>query len=222
MSELERLVHEMAAMNTAFYPLQIILGAIAVSLGVMIFIKPGKWTSRGMKLLLGFMYSLIAWGVAICYINLRGTYYLFTATVHGLVAILFFLSLTKGDIEFDLTKKGNYPLLSSALMLYGVIVYPIMEIALGYNWPGMFVFGALCPTGVFAVGTLLSAHSTAKESQTYRLLLGLVSIGAIICGGRTILIGGVFDFSYFGSGLVGVYYLSRALTRSDSGAGWDA
>ena len=213
MSELERLVYEMAEINVAFYPFQIVVAILAIALTLLTYIYPGKWINRSMKIFLGVIYSLIAWGVTVCYINLQGGYYLFTAITHALVAILFFLSLRNPIIDFDLSNKNNVPLLSAFLTIYGVIIYPLVEFFLGYSWPRMFVFGALCPTGIYAIGTLLSSFSTANKTKQYLLLLSLISLGAIICGGRTILIGGVFDFSYFGSGLLGLYKLREGWAK---------
>jgi hypothetical protein len=213
MSELERLVYEMAELNVAFYPFQIVVAILAIALTLLTYVNPGKWINRSMKIFLGVIYSLIAWGVTVCYINLQGGYYLFTAITHALVAILFFLSLRIPIIDFDLSNKKNIPLLSAFLTIYGVIIYPLVEFVLGYSWPRMFVFGALCPTGIYAIGTLLSSFSTANKTKQYLLLLSLISLGAIICGGRTILIGGVFDFSYFGSGLLGLYQLREGWAK---------
>ena len=113
MSELERLVHEMAELNTAFYPLQIVFAALAIGLTVLSFIRPSKWVDRGTKLYLGILYSIISWGVAVCYFNLRGGYYLFTALNHSLVALLFFSSIREEEISFNLrsSKHGLLPVL---------------------------------------------------------------------------------------------------------------
>ena len=218
MIELERLITEMAELNTAFYPLQIIVAVLAISLTTLTFIKPSKIVDRGMKLFLGTLYSLISWGVAVCYINLRGGYYLFTALNHALVALLFFLSIRNIEISFNLKTRSKLSLLSVFLAVYGVFIYPLVELILGYTWPEIFVFGALCPTGIYTVGTLSSSLTTAQGSKTYLFLFGLVSLGAVICGLRTILIGGVFDISYFGSGLIGFYILYKGanINRSQS------
>ena len=215
MSELERLVHEMAELNTAFYPLQIVFAALAIGLTMLSFIRPSKWVDRGTKLYLGILYSIISWGVAVCYFNLRGGYYLFTALNHSLVALLFFSSIRKEEISFN-PKSSKHGLLSVFLVIYGVFIYPLVELILGYTWPGIFVFGALCPTGIYTVGTLSGSTPAAHRSKTYMSLLGLVSLGAIVCGLRTVLIGGVFDVSYFGSGVIGLYILFKGLRSAAS------
>lgn len=206
-SELERLVHEMGQLNEAFFPAQIIFAAIAVILTWWCFTRPEQVSSKLMKGFLALLYGLIAYGVTICFFNLQGIYYLFTAINHWLVSLLFIMSLFKNEIVFSLPEQRNFKTLSIILIIYGILIYTIVELLLGYTWPGIFTFGALCPTSIFAIGVNITAIPGNYQSKVYIWLLGLLSTGAIICRGRTVLIGGIFDLSYLTSGIIGFFVL---------------
>lgn len=206
-SELERLVYEMGQLNEVFFPGQIIIAAIAVILTWWCFTRPGKVSSKFMKGFLALLYGIIAYGVTICFFNLKGIFYLFTAVNHWAVSLLFIISLFKNEIEFNLPEQRNFKIVSIVLSLYGIFIYTLVELLMGYTWPGIFTFGALCPTSIFAIGVIITAIPGAQKSKVYIWLLGLLSTGAIICGGRTVLIGGIFDLSYFTSGIIGFFVL---------------
>ena len=208
-SELDRLVNEIAELNLTFFPTHIFIVVLAVVLTMLCYLRPSLLISKSMNLFLAILYAIMAYGVTVCYINLQGPYYLFTAVIQWGVSLLFFLSIFKGNILFKLPVQKDLRILSVILTAYGIFIYPLVEYAMGYTWPGIFVFGAICPTTVFSIGVLIMTAESVGKSKAYTMLLALISLGAVICATRTILIGGVFDISYLASGIIGFYSLYK-------------
>jgi hypothetical protein len=94
------------------------------------------------------------------------------------------------------------------MTLYGIFLYPLVELLMGYTWPRIFVL-SFCPMGIFAIGIIITAYPKLFESKLYQTLLILLSFGAVVFGTRTVLIGGIFDLSYLISGIIGFLILLK-------------
>lgn len=208
-NEMERLLHEIGELNTTFFPAYPIVALIAITLTALCYFRPSTAVSKLMKAFLALIYAMIAYGVAVCAFHLRGIYYIFTATTHSAVAIMLAVSVFKDEVQFALPAQRDLRILSIVLTIYGIFIYPLAELLLGYRWPEVFVFPSLCPATVFAEGVLIAAIQDAHKSKLYKWLLGILSTGAVVCATRTILIGGIFDLSYLASGIVGFYALLK-------------
>jgi hypothetical protein len=210
-NELDRLLSEIGELNTAFFPAQIMFAALATVLLLLCYSRSSVLGSRAMKALLAVIYALNVFGITKCAIELGGGFYAINAAMHGAITVMFVGSLFRNDILFILPEQRNLRILSVSLTSYGIFVYPVVELLLGYEWPEMFIFGAMCPTGMFAIGLLITSAMDARSPSLARWLLGMLSAAAVIVGARTVAVGGIFDIPYLISGLIGLYLLLRYL-----------
>ena len=208
-NELNRLLHEIGKINAAFFPAHFIFALLAFVLLLLCYSRPSTRASRLMKALLAIVYGINVYGITVCAIQLGGGFYLFNATIHAAITFMLTVSVFRNEILFSLPEQKNLRLLSIALATYGIFLYPVVELLLGYRWPEIFVFGAICPTTMFVEGILITAASNARDSMLFKWLLGTLSTAAVIVGIRTVLIGGIFDLPYMISGIIGFYVLLK-------------
>ncbi len=81
--------------------------------------------------------------------------------------------------------------LSVGFVLYALL-YPLLVLATGLAWPRMPAFGVPCPTTLFTAGLLL-----ALEPRTFRGLLVVPVIWALVGGSAAILLGVLPDLALF-------------------------
>jgi hypothetical protein len=208
-NELARLLHEIGQLNTTFFPVHIIFAILAIVLLLLCYFRSSAWGNRLMKVLLAIIYAINVYGITTCAISLGGGFYAFNAAIHGAATIMLAVSVFKDDILFSLPEQKDLRILSIALTTYGIFLYPVVELLLGYRWPEIFVFGAICPTTMFVEGVLITATLNVSGSRLFKWLLGTLSTSAVIVGFRTVLIGGIFDLPYLISGIIGFYVLLK-------------
>lgn len=206
--ELEKLLNEIGEINEKIFPAHIIIGIIAVSLTLWCYLKPNTINNRLMKGFLGIYYCIIVYTCVMCALNMQDIYYYLTVAVNTATCLVFIYSITKDEIRFGQSKSTEINLLSIIMTVYGIFLYPLVEIVMGYTWPRIFIF-SFCPMGIFAIGIVITAYPRVYDSKTYIVLLAFLSFGAVVFGTRTVLIGGLFDFSYIVSGIIGFIILLR-------------
>lgn len=207
-NELEELLNEIGEVNEALFPGHIIIGILVVILTLWCYLRPTTVNIRLMKSFLAIYYGVIVYTCIICALNMQGIFYYLTVIVHMGVCLLFIFSILKDEIIFGLPEQNGIKFLSIIMMTYGIFLYPLVELFMGYTWPRIFVL-SFCPMGIFAIGILITAYPRSSDSRTYQALLILLSLGAVVFGTRTVLIGGIFDLSYSISGIIGFLILLR-------------
>ncbi|MBN1534100.1 MAG: hypothetical protein JXA20_15625 [Spirochaetes bacterium] len=207
--ELHRIIQEIGRLNEQFFPAQIVGAALVVALAAFCLARPGRISSSLMKGLQAVLHGLIAYGMVVCLFNIGGFYYAFVALLECAVTALFAADIFCNTMQFSLPGRKDLRIMSLVLIIYGIVLYPAAELLMGYTWPAIAVFGALCPTSIVSIGVVMTAAPGAKRDRLLLWLLGLLSLGALVCGGRAVLMGGYFDISYLLSGVCGVYFLAR-------------
>ena len=106
--------------------------------------------------------------------------------------------------QLDYSTQKEISLLSYFLMIFGLFLYPIVEVLTGFPWPDMVFFGAECPTTIFLIGLFINA-----TPRTNKLLLAIVSINAVYTGFSFGFGGFPVDVFYGLAGLIGLYVLIK-------------
>ena len=207
-NELTKLLNEIGEINEKIFPAHIFIGIIAVVLALWCYLRPNKGSTRLINGFLAIYYGIIVFTCVMCALEMQDIYYYLTVLVHTGITLLFVFSFTKDNIIFGAPEHTGIKFLSIFMTVYGIFLYPLVEILLGYTWPKIFIL-SFCPMGIFAIGIVITAYSGLSESKSLQILLLLLSLGAIIFGTRTVLIGGVFDLSYLMSGVIGIIVLLR-------------
>ncbi len=207
-NELEKLLNEIGEINDAIFPGHVIIGTLVVILALWCYLKPSTVNTRLIKGFLAIYYGIIVYTCIMCVLNMQDIYYYLTVIVHIGVCLLFIFSILKDEIIFGLPEQDEIKFLSIFMAIYGIFLYPLVELFMGYTWPRIFVL-SFCPMGIFAIGIIITAYPRSSDSKTYQALLILLSLGAVVFGTRTVLIGGIFDLSYLISGIIGFFILLR-------------
>ncbi|MFW9995527.1 MAG: DUF6064 family protein [Candidatus Odinarchaeota archaeon] len=203
-----------AILNDVLFPFSILLPIffITVTLGLIYYCykRPGFKSSTYLKLFLAFVYMISGLQALLGEIvrdGLNTVSSLFVGVVGllamWLVSLLILLDIYWNKTFFDFTlADAEYKSVKIAgfiLMFTGIVIYPLVEILLGFTWPTMVFFGAECPTTIFLIGLLLSA--TPRTNKLFILILG---INAIITGGSFATMGFPVDFQYAVAGIIGL------------------
>ncbi len=142
--------------NTAVWPSQILLNIAALAVIALVFAKTpdaGRIASYGLALLwlwTGIVYHLLF------FTSINPAAYVFGT----LFIVQGFLFLWAGGIKNKISFSGKSDLrgyAASALVFYGLVLYPLIGYWLGHRYPQSPTFGAPCPTTIFTFGILLWA-----------------------------------------------------------------
>jgi len=131
-----------------------------------------------------------------------------TMALVGAFALWFVTIFLILDIIFNWTyisfnKKSYLTIISFLLIFIGIIIYPIVEMILGFTYPRMVFFGAECPTTIALIGLLVGGIP-----KTNKPLLIILSLNAIITGGSIALSGAYFDWLYALAGIIGIIVMT--------------
>ncbi len=129
------------------------------------------------------------------------------------IAVLLILDIIFNWTEIVVPHDNYLKSVSWFLIFAGIFIYPLLELALGFHYPGMVFFGAECPTTISLIGLLIGSIP-----RTNKILLVLVSLNAIATGGSVAIHGAGFDYLYAFAGVLGVLtlaiYFKQIFSRS--------
>jgi hypothetical protein len=141
--------------NTAVWPFQVVLIAIAIFSIVILIAKPHR-SRRSIPSVLAFFWLWMGVVYHLLYFTeINKAAYAFAA-IFILQGLLFLMYGFTGKLSFRL-QFNFYGITGSILMLYGLIVYPILGYLMGHIYPSSPIFGLPCPTTIFTLGILLCA-----------------------------------------------------------------
>lgn len=206
----EQLLQMIAQFNESFFPFSILIplifAVLTLSLLYYCYKTPGEKSSNYLKIEIASVYIYSGLTILLGIDTLGSIFGLIGILGMWLISFLLFLDIywKKTIFEFSFDSFRDAKVLGICLMITGMLVYPLLELILGYVWPGMVLFTAECPTTIFLIGLFLLA-----TPRTNKLLLGLISLNAIYTGGSVALSGFPVDFLYAASGIIGLVMLIR-------------
>jgi hypothetical protein len=191
--------------NTGIFPMQVVSLIVAIALTCLVSARPGTKASIMMKGYLSFTY---AWIVGVYYLLFGQSSFsigrLINSVLFSLVAVAFAADIFVGRTEFGLPKEKGKRYITFTLVVLALVVYPLLDWALGHPYPEVLMFGVVpCPTIIFSIGLLAAA--APKVDKTVYILLLLPGLGFGISG--PILFDFFVDFLLLGVGIYGLVVL---------------
>ena len=119
------------------------------------------------------------------------------------VSIFLILDVIFEWTEIKLPKRTHLKIISWSLIFAGIVLYPLLEIALGFTYPRIIFFGAECPTTISLIGILIGSIPKVNK-----LLFILISVSAIFIGFSVAINGATFDYLLGLAGVFGILMLT--------------
>ena len=126
--------------------------------------------------------------------------YLFGALYIIQSGLFFYAGVVKGKLLFSY-QPNKYSITGAVLVVYGLLIYPLLGMALGHIYPAQPTFGLPCPTTIFTFGLLLWT-----ETKTPKYILIIPAIWTIIGFFAALNFGIYEDIGLLISGVVGVLF----------------
>ncbi len=197
----EQFLSVFAEYNTAVWPAQIVLNAIALA-AIGLALWPSRHSSRLISLILGLFWSWMGavyhWAyfaainpVAVIFgalFLLEGTLFLWMGAIRNRI-----------DFRFAPNARGRA---GGLIILYALVIYPVLGTLLGHTYPQNPTFGLPCPTTIFTFGMLLWA-----ERALPKLLLVIPALWAVIGFSAAFQLGILEDTGLLLSGIIAVAWI---------------
>ena len=140
-----------ARYNVDVWPLQWVLVATGMAAAGVLFTK----SAHKERVCLALLSLLWAWMGAAYHLRYFATINP-AAIIFGLLTIvesgLLAWAAAKSELRFEW--RGASRWVGLALITYGVAVYPLLNVALGHEFPAVPTFGLPCPTTIYTLGLL--------------------------------------------------------------------
>lgn len=201
-----------AAYNRALWPAALALWVASVVLVLAWLLRRGT----GARALSGLLTVHWAWSAVAYHLaffaSINPAARLF-ALLFGAQAVLFFwFGVVRSRLTFTVGRSARH-LLAIVLVLYA-LVYPLLNLALGYQFPRSPTFGVPCPSTILTAGLLLAAVPPPPWS-----LLAIPILWTIIGGSAAFLLGVHADLALVVAGVsLLAYGISGRLHRQLSSA----
>lgn len=160
-------------------------------------LKPGKYSNKVISGILAFFWiwiGVIYHWTFFATINPAARLFAVFFVLQGLIFI--FEGIVRNSLEFSFSKDWR-SVIGIALILFGSVVYPILGLFLGHNYPRSPTFGLPCPTTIFTIGVLMLANRPPKYVVVIPLLWSVFGFSAAIS------LGVKEDVSLLIAGLIG-------------------
>jgi hypothetical protein len=179
----EQFLNNFANYNTDVFPAQIFLYLLA---GLAIYLVFSKKANSG-RLISGVLAFLWAWMGIVYHI-------LYFSSINKLAYLFGFLFIAQavlflkyGVLDRKLSFRfsmDKYGLAGLAMILYGLIIYPVSGYFIGHVYPYQPTFGVPCPTTIFTFGLLLwISVKVPKQILAVPLLWSFVGFSAAFAFG---------------------------------------
>src|SRR5689334_10695666 len=149
----EQFLGVFADYNRAMWPMPIVWNAVALLVVALSFSKIPYRTV--LPVLLGFIWMWMGAVYHLCYFSaINKAAYLFGCLFVVQAALFIHAGVFRGDlaIQFKPTLRGW---LGAMLVLYAMVIYPLLGLAFGHQYPAAPTFGLPCPTTIFTLGLLM-------------------------------------------------------------------
>jgi len=190
--------------NTAVWPLQVAFNAAALLAVIGILARrpsAPRWT-LGVLALLWLWIGIVYHGIFFRPINPAAVGFAGLFVVQAM--LLAWAARAPGEIAISLSWRG---VVGSALVVYGLVIYPLVGRLAGHHYPAAPTFGLPCPTTLFTVGVLLWVRPLRPGLLVIPVLWSLIALTAAL---RL----GVYEDSGLGvAAVAGVVAIIVALSR---------
>ena len=203
----EQFLGVFSSYNQTVWPLQIMLNLMAIA-AIVLAITRLTYSAKSISMILGILWvwTGLIYHVAF-FTKINPAAYGFGALCIIQGALFFWLA-TREKIQYLATMSWR-GVLGGAIILYGLLVYPILGYAFGHAFPNNPTFGAPCPTTIFTFGILLWSAGVPRYALIIPTLWSIIGFSAAVSLGIR------EDIGLLVAGLVGSTVI--ALTRPIAG-----
>ena len=165
--DVENILKGIVNLNTAMGPLAVIVPVLfAVSVILLLlycYRNPGRRSSAALMGSLAVIYIFSGWTIFGGKSEMGASKALIGAVALWTVALLLVIDAIFHWTQVRWPERFDLKVLSISLMVAGIFLYPILEMALGFTWPRMVLFGAECPTTIFLIGLFIGSGPTSGK-----------------------------------------------------------
>lgn len=140
--------------NSSVWPSQWVLALLAIA-AATIAVVGSKRGSRAVSVILSLLWlwmGLIYHALFFTTINPAAVVFAVLFVGQGL--LFGWYGGANADFRF-VARRDAYGIVGALLMLFALVGYPLLSLALGHRYPEMPTFGLPCPTTIFTLGMLL-------------------------------------------------------------------
>jgi hypothetical protein len=159
-----------ALYNAAVFPAQVVLLAAAL-VAVRLAARGDRASSKTAAAILGLLWLWM--GVVyhwLFFSQINGAAVVFGAFFVLQSLIFIYAGVIGNDVSFR-RPSGVTSMIGTTFLIYALIVYPLIGMAVGHSYPYSPTFGLPCPTTIFTFGLLLRS---ARKVPLYVLAIPLV------------------------------------------------
>lgn len=191
-----------AAYNTAVWPVQWILVALALAMIGLAF-SGRKWSDTAIAAGLALLWSWMAVAYHLIHFStINRAAYIFAA-LFLLQGLLFAAAACRHRLTFTVTWNAS-GLVAGLFALYALAIYPLLGRWAGHVYPASPTFGAPCPTTIFTFAMLL-----ATKERVPRHLIAVPILWAVVGSSAVFAFGIVEDLGLLIAGCVATVMLRR-------------
>lgn len=195
----EEFFQVLARYNEGVLPLQIGLFLVALSAFAALVVRR-RGSDRVVSAALAGLWAWMALAYHLLYFTaVNPAAWIFGAAFLGAAAAFLWAGVLRGKLAFD--GESRYRRIAGhALIAYALVVYPLLSLVLGREFPQMPTFGLPCPTTIFTIGML------AFLSGRFPRYVLAVPIAWSFIGAQAALLFGVYeDLGLLAAGMIGVW-----------------
>jgi len=201
MMDAEVFLNNVSAYNVSIFPMQIITLVVAVILTYLLFVRPSTGVN---KLIKAYLSLTFVWFVLM--FPFEGVFKIAFGLVHIVIAILFFIDIFTGKIEFKFPETSGKRYFMLFLIFSAFAFYPLIEYMSGHLYPKILLFGvAPCPTIIFSLALLIGAVPKVGKLIFILLIFSAISSGL----SAPIMLGVWADLLLLVSGIYGLITLVK-------------
>jgi hypothetical protein len=152
----EQFFEVFAAYNLAVWPVQLLLGGLALAMVAAVLFAPrraGRLVSLGLALL--WAWTALAYHLAF-FRAINPAAPVFAVLCLASAAAFAFLGGWRGELRFE-RARGLRALLGWTMVAYALVGYPLAGALAGHAYPATPTFGLPCPVTLFTLGLLMLA-----------------------------------------------------------------
>lgn len=188
--------------NDAVWPMQIALYAVGLAILALLFSQRPSYD----RIISGLLTLLWTWMAVVYYMvfftRMNGSGWVIGGILLAGGLWLGWVGGVKGRIRF-LPRTDLQGAIGGLLVVYALVAYPLIGLAVGHHYPAMPTFGLPCPVTIFTVGMLMFAQSPVPRS-----VFIVPAVWGLFGGASATFLLGVYqDAGLLVAGLIGLVFL---------------
>ena len=196
--------------NNAVWPAQLAFYLMAL-LAIGLTFKDTKASNKTVSIILavlwlwmGIVYHLLFFS------RINRAAILFGAFFIAQSILFIFISGLRETVLFRF-RRDLRGILGAVFIVYALVIYPLLGMSFGHNYPAAPTFGVPCPTTIFTFGILLSA---ASRIPVYALIIPL--IWSVFGFWAALSLGMIEDFGLLITGVITTVMIAKGQSRAFS------